>query len=105
MSGISTHVLDTSRGKPVPNMRVRLFRQEIEILVTTTNPDGRCPTLLPANETLLPGAYRLIFETSAYFEDSFYPEVSISFRVIDPSAHYHVPLLISPFGFTTYRGS
>ena len=105
MSGISTHVLDTSRGKPVPNVLVHLIRQETEIFSTRTNTDGRCPALLPPNERLIPGIYRLVFETGAYFENSFYPEVSISFTVTDISAHYHVPLLISPFGFTTYRGS
>lgn len=105
MSGISTHVLDTSRGRPVPNVRVHLFRKEMEIFSTTTNADGRCPALLPENEPLIPGIYRLVFETGTYFDNSFYPEVCVSFTVSDASAHYHVPLLISPFGFTTYRGS
>lgn len=105
MSGISTHVLDTSRGRPAANVRVRLLLGEDEIASATTNADGRCPALLPGTVALTAGTYRLVFEIGSYFEESFYPEVSISFVVKDAAAHYHVPLLISPFGFTTYRGS
>jgi 5-hydroxyisourate hydrolase len=105
MSGISTHVLDTASGKPAANILVRLFRGEREICSKITGPDGRCPALLPPDVPLAAGTYRLIFEINSYFADGFFPEVSISFAVRDASAHYHVPLLISPFGFTTYRGS
>ncbi len=105
MSGLSTHVLDTSSGKPALGICVRLFQGEQQVGLATTNSEGRCPTLLPQSISLTPGIYRLVFEVGAYFPDGFYPEVSISFVVRDASSHYHVPLLISPFGFTTYRGS
>jgi 5-hydroxyisourate hydrolase len=105
MSGISTHVLDTSSGKPAANVRVRLIREEREIGSQTTDTNGRCPDLLPPDVELVSGAYQLVFETGTYFPGGFYPEVTISFSVRDASAHYHVPLLISPFGYTTYRGS
>ena len=105
MSGITTHVLDTASGKPATNVRVRLYREEREIGSASTDTDGRCPALLAADTPLKTGLYRLVFEIGDYFPNGFYPEVSISFTIRDTSAHYHVPLLISPFGFTTYRGS
>jgi 5-hydroxyisourate hydrolase len=105
MSGISTHVLDTSKGKPVANIRVRLFEADIEIASQVTNKDGRCPVLLPHTKALIPGLYRIVFEIGSYFPAAFYPEVSIVFRIEDSSSHYHIPLLVSPFGYTTYRGS
>jgi 5-hydroxyisourate hydrolase len=105
MSGLSTHVLDTSSGRPAANMRVRLCDQNGEISSAITDAEGRCASLLPQGVPLRVGTYRLIFETGLYFENGFYPEVCISFVVRDASSHYHVPLLISPFGFTTYRGS
>jgi 5-hydroxyisourate hydrolase len=105
MSGISTHVLNTSSGRPAESIRVRLFQEEREIGSGITDTAGRCSALLPLGATLTPGIYRLVFETGAYFPAGFYPEVSVSFIVRDISTHYHVPLLISPFGFTTYRGS
>jgi 5-hydroxyisourate hydrolase len=89
----------------VPNIRVRLFSGESEIGSGMTDIDGRCPSLLPPGGTVTPGVYRIVFEVGNRFPDGFYPEVSITFTVRDASAHYHVPLLISPFGFTTYRGS
>jgi 5-hydroxyisourate hydrolase len=105
MSGISTHVLDTSTGRPAAKVCVRLFRDEREISLQTTDANGRCAALLPSNLDLTPGSYRLVFDIGAYFKDGFYPEVSVSFLVGDASAQYHLPLLISPFGYTTYRGS
>lgn len=105
MSGISTHILDTARGRPASNVRVQLFFGEREISSATTNAEGRCSALFPEGVGLEAGVYRLIFETGGYFEDGFYSQVSVSFIVRDVAAHYHVPLLISPFGFTTYRGS
>ena len=98
-------MLDTSAGKPAANIRVRLFAGDTEIGSGFTNADGRCPSLLPPGGTIVPGIYRIVFEVGERFPDGFYPEVSITFAVRDASAHYHVPLLISPFGFTTYRGS
>jgi 5-hydroxyisourate hydrolase len=105
MSGISTHVLDTARGKPAPGIKVHLTLAGAAIASAITGEDGRIPALLPDGSTLHPGHYRLVFETGSYFPHGFYPEVSITFEVRDAAAHYHVPLLISPFGFTTYRGS
>ena len=105
MSGISTHLLDTTAGKPAAGVAVRLFRGERQVGAGVTNHDGRCPALLGSNEGLEAGVYRVLFEIAEHFPNSFYPEVAISFRVVDPSAHHHVPLLLSPFGYTTYRGS
>lgn len=104
MSRLSTHVLDTSSGRPAANIRVRLHDENGEISAATTDADGRCLALLAPGTSLAVGTYRLIFETGAYFENGFYPQVCISFLVRDASEHYHIPLLISPFGFTTYRG-
>lgn len=105
MSGISTHILNTAAGKPAANVRVRLFQSEREVSSDLTNADGRCAALLPNDIELTPGIYRIVFEVASCFPDAFYPEVSVTFQVRDESAHYHVPLLISPFGYTTYRGS
>jgi 5-hydroxyisourate hydrolase len=105
MSGISTHVLDIGAGKPAAGISVRLVRDEDEIGSGVTNSDGRCPALVRDGESLDPGVYRLIFDVATRYPHSFYPEIAISFRVTDPSGHYHVPLLLSPFGYTTYRGS
>jgi len=112
MSAITTHVLDTSRGRPAAGMRVELHRQSGEnwkpVGEGRTDANGRCAQLVgdgPA-ET---GTYRLIFHTAAYFQaekiETFYKEIPVIFEVRDPKAHYHVPLLISPFGYSTYRGS
>jgi 5-hydroxyisourate hydrolase len=105
MSGISTHVLDLSTGRPAANVRVRLFQDAREMSSQSTDANGRCAALLPSSIALTPGSYRLVFEIGAYFQDGFYPEVSVSFLVRDASVRYHLPLLISPFGYTTYRGS
>jgi 5-hydroxyisourate hydrolase len=105
MSGVSTHILDTSAGRPAAGVRVRLFHAFDEIASQLTDQDGRCASLLPPNAALAPGDYRLLFEIGPYFPTGFFPEVSVSFRIESPSARYHVPLLISPFGYSTYRGS
>jgi len=105
MSGISTHVLDTAGGKPAAGIPVHLFRQNDELGSGVTNEDGRCPALLRSDAQLEAGIYRLVFDIRTKFPNSFYPLIDISFRVADPSVHYHVPLLLSPFGYTTYRGS
>lgn len=105
MSGISTHVLDTASGMPARDIKVRLFLQDEQVGTGTTNDQGRIGSLLPDGVKLTSGVYRIVFSTSSYFKDGFYPEVSISFTVTSESAQYHVPLLISPFGYTTYRGS
>ena len=113
MSAITTHVLDTSLGKPAAGVAVTLEKQEggawKPLASGATNADGRAADLLPPNAKLEAGAYRLRFETGAYFRaggvESFYPLVEINFIVKDAAQHYHVPLLLSPFGYSTYRGS
>lgn len=114
MSPITTHILDTSRGRPAAEVRVDLEHLSADKSWATmghgkTNADGRLSDLLPAETVLMPGTYRLRFATAAYFQTlgvrSFYPEVQILFLVEDSHSHYHVPLLLSPFGYSTYRGS
>ena len=114
MSAITTHVLDTSRGRPAGGVAVRLelegaARSWRQIGKGATDDDGRARNLLPEGFALHPGIYRLIFDTGSYFAaqatEAFYREVVIVFTVNDPAQHYHVPLLLSPFGYSTYRGS
>ena len=113
MSPITTHVLDISRGRPAEGVPVTL---EVEaaggwelVGKSTTNADGRVSDLVSAEVNIVSGVYRLIFDTSKYFAthqiEGFYPQVTIVFRLADASQHYHVPLLLSPFGYSTYRGS
>lgn len=110
MSPITTHVLDTSAGRPAAGIAVRLDQRTAdgafaELARGRTDSDGRCKDLLPAG-AIEPGVYRLVFDTAAYLGDrGFYPEVPIVFSITAPSEHYHVPLLLSPFGYSTYRGS
>lgn len=112
MSGISTHVLDTSRGRPASGVAVRLERAGSmsgweAVGSGVTDAGGRARDLLPSPPEA--GRYRLVFDTAAYFsavgDEAFYPEVSITFEVDGDDEHYHVPLLLNPFGYTTYRGS
>lgn len=113
MSAITTHVLDTSKGRPGSGIHIVLEYKNMdkwdELASGQTNFDGRLPDLLQDGFHLLEGIYRLTFDTRGYFdsqgEHGFYPNVTISFEVKDPTQHYHVPLLISPFGYSTYRGS
>lgn len=114
MNGISTHVLDTSVGRPAAGVPIVLERKDDqgdwkELNRATTNADGRVADLLPAGTRLAAGLYRLTFGTGTYFKkrkaDGFYPHVTIVFQVDDAKQHYHVPLLLSPFGYSTYRGS
>src|SRR5262245_38078322 len=113
MSAITTHILDTSLGRPAAGVPVTL---EVEaaggwklVGKGTSNADGRISDLVPSETTLPAGIYRLIFDTAKYFGaqhiEGFYPQVTIVFKLQDPSQHYHVPLLLSPFGYSTYRGS
>jgi 5-hydroxyisourate hydrolase len=108
MSGISTHVLDLALGKPAFNVPVKLERFEfggwVEIASRMTTADGRADELLPPN-AVSEGSYRMTFNTAAYREGSFYHEVIVSFSVVEGSVNYHLPLLLSPHGYTTYRGS
>ncbi|MEU4192791.1 hydroxyisourate hydrolase [Kribbella sp. NPDC026611] len=105
MSSLSTHVLDTALGRPAEGVNVRLYQGAQQIADGTTDHDGRIAELAP---TLEHGTYRLSFDVVAYAEstgqDTFFPEVSVTFTVAD-ERHYHVPLLLSPFAFSTYRGS
>ena len=112
MSQITTHILDTSIGKPASGVEVKLYEcsQASEHLIGqgTTDQDGRVGQLLDSR-TLPEGQYKLHFETAAYFKrqevQSFYPFVNIVFTVSGDGQHYHVPLLLNPFGYSTYRGS
>lgn len=112
MSGISTHVLDTARGRPAAGVAVSLARQAgdgwTELATATTDADGRVADLLPAPPKPLAGIYRLRFEVGAYFAvqraATLYPYIDVVFEIRDAERH-HVPLLVSPFGYTTYRGS
>jgi 5-hydroxyisourate hydrolase len=109
--GISTHILDTTRGKPASGVEVSLDCQEngawTRVGQGSTDADGRCKTLL--TDSPAPGVYRITFQIAPYFQglgvEAFYPEVTIAFTVARGGEHFHVPLLLNPFGFATYRGS
>jgi 5-hydroxyisourate hydrolase len=114
MSAITTHILDTSKGRPASGVLVVLEIRSNEgdwkvIGHGITDVDGRLKELLPPGTPLTQAAYRLTFDTGAYFSaqmvESFYPEVSIVFNVREAAEHYHVPLLLNPYGYSTYRGS
>jgi 5-hydroxyisourate hydrolase len=110
---LSTHVLDTSAGRPASAVNVALQRQEagtwVDLSRDVTNADGRATGLAPAGHALHAGTYRLAFGVGEYFArrgvESFYGTVTIEFIVRDAGAHYHVPLLVSPYGYSTYRGN
>ncbi|MGA6168421.1 hydroxyisourate hydrolase [Amycolatopsis magusensis] len=104
MSLVTTHVLDTASGRPAAGIEVELSDRTTTVAKGRTDDDGRIRDLGP--ETLPAGVYRLTFDTGAYLgPDAFFPEVSLTFRISDPGAHHHVPLLLSPFAYSTYRGS
>jgi 5-hydroxyisourate hydrolase len=114
MNRISTHILDTARGKPAANVPVKLERQEStggwHLLTSAhTDQEGRCAQLLPPDHPLPAGSYRLLFDTASYYAAQkvagLYPVVEITFQVREGESHYHIPLLLSPNGYTTYRGS
>ncbi len=114
MKRISTHVLDMVHGKPAKGVPVRLEKRNTSgawRLLTSahTDQDGRCPQLLPEGEDLSAGVYRLSFDTGSYYAvqkiDALYPVVEVTFRAREGESHFHVPLLLSPNGYTTYRGS
>ena len=115
---LTTHVLDTANGKPAQGVVVSLFAIDASgarrlIRATQTNGDGRCDAPFLSGADMAVGAYELIFEVAAYFraagvtlsDPPFLDVVPIRFGIADSSAHYHVPLLISPYGYSTYRGS
>ncbi|QIS06517.1 hydroxyisourate hydrolase [Nocardia brasiliensis] len=105
MSTLSTHVLDAVRGTPATGVTVTLYDGAGQLDSCSTDGDGRIGAL---GATLAPGTYRLVFDTGAYFAaqrvETFYPEVGVCFAITE-ERHYHVPLLLSPFAFSTYRGS
>lgn len=114
MSHVTTHVLDAALGTPAAGVTVALEaaadpqrKSWVPVATDATNSDGRVPDFGP--DRLSAGTYRVIFDTAEYFERTgqrgFYPEVSIAFELTDEDQHYHVPLLLSPFSFSTYRGS
>lgn len=110
-SHVTTHVLDSTIGRPAGGVPVRLEHEELGtwrmIGAAETDADGRVNSLGPV--AVHPGRYRLSFDTAVYFAEqevhAFYPEVQIVFDIVDPTVHYHVPLLLSPFAYSTYRGS
>jgi len=113
MSGITAHILDTSIGKPAAGVMVCLEAAAADggfsrISEQRTDTDGRVSDLL-GDTHLEAQTYRLMFLTGAYFaaqgRPSFYPHVEVQFNVLDPAQHYHIPLLLNPYGYSTYRGS
>jgi hydroxyisourate hydrolase len=112
VSQITTHVLDTAVGLPGKDISIRMQVKQNGVWQTIaqgiTNADGRIPDLLPQERLLKPDTYKMVFDTGSYFKrqnlKTFYPEVEIIFNTFD-DAHYHVPLLVNPFGYSTYRGS
>jgi 5-hydroxyisourate hydrolase len=114
MTPITTHVLDLNAGRHARGLSVTLSARAVDgrwepLGSGITDLDGRAGDLFPAGHALTPGVYQLCFDTGSYFHSlgvpTFYPEVVVTFLVTDPAAHHHVPLLLSPFGYSTYRGS
>ncbi len=116
MSTLSTHVLDTARGRPAAGVPIRLYAEdqtakggERLLAEGLTDADGRVREFLAKGSALSPGRYRMHFDTGAYFakhgQAGFYPYVDVVFTIEPGEAHYHVPLLLSPYGYSTYRGS
>jgi 5-hydroxyisourate hydrolase len=112
MSGrLSTHVLDIADGRPAAGLRIQLWRIEPDdrqlLKEIVTNQDGRTDTPLLAGDDLRPGVYELVFQVGPYFgnEAGFLGDVPVRFRILNPAENYHVPLLVSPWSYTTYRGS
>jgi 5-hydroxyisourate hydrolase len=108
MTSLSTHVLDTEQGIPAAGVRVELYRGEQPLAQRVTNADGRIATL--SDEPLGPDIYRLVFDVAAYYAAQgrrapFFERVSVDFRVGASDRHFHIPLLLSPYACTTYRGS
>ncbi len=117
MGRLTTHVLDTARGSPASDLSIDLFRLDGDVPVlmktTKTNDDGRCDAPLLDGDALQKGRYQLVFKVAVYLRQSgddlpeipFLDDVVINFGINDPTQHYHVPLLLSAYGYSTYRGS
>lgn len=114
MKRVSTHILDLVHGKPAPTVAVRFEKRTDsgtwQLLTSAhTDQDGRCPQLLPQDNAFSAGVYRLTFETGNYYAQqkiaTLYPVVEVTFRAQEGESHFHIPLLLSPNGYTTYRGS
>ena len=117
MGRLTTHVLDTARGSPASDLSIDLFRLDGDVPVlmktTKTNDDGRCDAPLLDGDALQKGRYQLLFKVAAYLRRSvddlpeipFLDDVVINFGINDPTQHHHVPLLLSAYGYSTYRGS
>ena len=114
MKRISTHILDIAVGKPAKDVPVRLEKQNRSadwrlLTLARTDQDGRCAQLLPEGEELSTGVYRLSFDTGSYYVqqkiEALHPVVEVTFEARDGESHLHIPLLLSPNGYTTYRGS
>ena len=116
MGRLTTHVLDAARGKPGEGIRIELFRLDKgreKVVETVTNDDGRCDAPVLEGDAFTPGRYELVFHAGAYFDASgielpaqkFLDEVVIRFGISAVDEHYHVPLLLSPYAYSTYRGS
>jgi 5-hydroxyisourate hydrolase len=114
---LTTHVLDTATGKPAAGMKVALYRvsgnSHTKIKDAVTNADGRCDAPLLDGDSMRPGCYELVFKVGSYFrglgvaldEPAFLDTIPIRFAIASADQHYHVPLLVSPYGYSTYRGS
>jgi 5-hydroxyisourate hydrolase len=114
MRRISTHILDIVHGKPASDVSVRLEKrytpEDWRVLNTArSDPNGRCAQLLPEGEDLSAGIYRLVFDTGSYYAqqniEALYPVIEVTFQAAEGDSHFHIPLLLSPNGYTTYRGS
>ena len=114
MMQVSTHVLDLAQGRPAQDVPVRLEQREADtnwrlLASARTDQNGRCAQLIPENDVLTSGIYRLVFDTESYFGsrkvETLYPSVEITFYVREGEQHFHLPLLLSPHGYSTYRGS
>jgi 5-hydroxyisourate hydrolase len=112
-SPITTHILDSTLGKPAKGVPITLAYQNPngwnDLASGVTDDDGRIGNLLPVDHQLAPGRYRMTFDTHSYFRatgtEGFYPVVDVVFDLAAPGQHYHIPLLLNPFGYSTYRGS
>ena len=117
MSRLTTHVLDTARGRPAAGLRIEVYRLTVDsrdrVAEAVTNADGRCDAPLLSGHAFRPGVYEIVFHAGAWLaaegfdlpRPRFLDDVPIRFGISEPEGHYHVPLLLSPYGYSTYRGS